>query len=164
MKRTFYYLTVIIGLMICDQVSKSLVHHYVPYGSHMTVIKGFFNISHVHNRGAVFGIFNQSGNSLIFLILTAASLLAFAVVVYFFFKVPASEVTLKFTLSLIIAGALGNSVDRLVRGYVIDFLDFHIYTWHWPSFNVADSCITVGAVLMIYIILFKRGDPCSLCS
>ncbi|MBD3415481.1 MAG: signal peptidase II [Candidatus Aminicenantes bacterium] len=164
MKRTAVYLMIILGLVICDQGSKALVHRSVPYGSHVTVFKGFFNISHVHNRGAVFGIFNQSGNSLIFFILTLASLLAFAVVVYFFIKVPASEVLLKFSLSLIIAGALGNSIDRLTRGYVIDFLDFHVYQWHWPSFNVADSCITIGALLMVYIILFRRDSQCSLCS
>jgi signal peptidase II len=164
MKRTFLYLMIIAGLLICDQVSKNIIHTTVPYGGHITVIKGFFNISHVHNRGAVFGIFNQTGNSFIFYALTLASLAAFAVVVYFFLKVPPSEFLLKFTLSLIIAGALGNSLDRLLRGYVIDFLDFHINNWHWPSFNVADSCITVGAVFMIYLLLFKRGAQCSLCS
>ncbi len=164
MKRTFLYLMIIAGLLICDQVSKSIINKTVPYGGHITVIKGFFNISHVHNRGAVFGLFNQTGNSFIFYVLTAASLAAFAVVVYFFIKVPSSEFLLKFTLSLIIAGALGNSLDRLLKGYVIDFLDFHINNWHWPSFNVADSCITVGAVFMIYLLLFKRGAQCSLCS
>jgi len=164
MKRTFFYLFVIAGLLICDQVSKSIINRTVPYGGGVTIIKGFFNISHVHNRGAVFGIFNQPGNSFIFYALTLASLAAFAVVVYFFLKVPPSEFLLKFTLSLIIAGAMGNSLDRLFRGYVIDFLDFHLNHWHWPSFNIADSCITIGAVFMIYILLFKRGAQCSLCS
>jgi len=164
MKRTFLYLAVIAGLLIGDQVSKSIVNNSVPYGSHVPVIKGFFNISHIHNRGAVFGIFNQTGNSLIFYVLTGASLAAFAIIVYFFIKVPPKEVLLKSTLSLIIAGALGNSLDRLFRGYVIDFLDFHINNWHWPSFNLADSCITVGALFMIYLLLFKRGAQCSLCS
>lgn len=164
MKRTFLYLLIIAGFLICDQVSKGIINSTVPYGSHITVIKGFFNISHVHNRGAVFGLFNQTGNSFIFYVLTGASLAAFAVIVYFFIKVPASEFLLKFVLSLIIAGALGNSLDRLFRGYVIDFLDFHINELHWPSFNVADSCITVGAVFMIYILLFKRGSKCSLFS
>ncbi|HZX11394.1 MAG TPA: signal peptidase II [Acidobacteriota bacterium] len=164
MKRTFLYLMIIAGLLIFDQVSKSIINRAVPYGGHITVIKGFFNISHVHNRGAVFGLFNQTGNSFIFYVLTTASLAAFAVVVYFFIKVPSSEFLLKFTLSLIIAGALGNSLDRLLRGYVIDFLDFHINNWHWPSFNMADSCITIGAVFMIYLLLFKRGAQCSLCS
>ncbi|MFW6124046.1 MAG: signal peptidase II [Acidobacteriota bacterium] len=164
MKRTYLFLMIIAGLLICDQVSKSIINKTVPYGGHITVIKGFFNISHVHNRGAVFGIFNQTGNSFIFYTLTIASLLAFAVIVYFFIKVPASEFFLKFTLSLIIAGALGNSLDRLFRGYVIDFLDFHLNDLHWPSFNVADSCITIGAVFMIYLLFLKRGAKCSLCS
>jgi len=164
MKRTFLYLLIILCLLVCDQVSKSMINHSVPYGSHITVIKGFFNISHVHNRGAVFGVFNQPGNSLVFYVLTIASLAAFAVVVYYFIKVPTSETLLKFSLSLVIAGALGNSLDRLFRGYVIDFLDFHINDLHWPSFNVADSCITIGAVLMVYLLLFRREVKCSLCS
>ncbi len=164
MKRPFLYPLIIVVLVICDQVSKSMINRFVPYGGRIEVIKGFFNISHVRNRGAVFGIFNQSGNSGIFLALTIASLLAFAVVVYYFIKVPPSETLLKSTLSLIIAGALGNSLDRLFRGYVIDFLDFHIRDLHWPSFNVADSCITVGAFLMVYLIFFKRSSQCSLCS
>ncbi len=164
MKRTFLYLFFMAGLLVCDQVSKSIVSHYVPYGGHINVIKGFFNISHVHNRGAVFGIFNRPGNSLIFVILTLASLIAFAVIIYLFIKVPPSERFLKFTFSLIIIGALGNLLDRLLRGHVIDFLDFYINGLHWPSFNMADSCLTIGAVLMAYVLLFKRGDKCFLCS
>ena len=164
MKRTFYYLLFMAGLLICDQVSKSVVSHYIPYGGHVTVIKGFFNISHIHNRGAVFGIFNRPGNSIVFMILTLVSLMAFAVIIYLFIKVPASERFLKFTFSLIIVGALGNLLDRLLRGYVIDFLDFYINGLHWPSFNVADSCLTIGAVLMACALLFKRGDKCFLCS
>ncbi len=98
------------------------------------------------------------------MILTLVSLMAFAVIIYLFIKVPASERFLKFTFSLIIVGALGNLLDRLLRGYVIDFLDFYINGLHWPSFNVADSCLTIGAVLMACALLFKRGDKCFLCS
>jgi signal peptidase II len=67
---------------------------------------------------------------------------------------------MKISLSVILAGALGNLIDRVFRGYVIDFLDFHIKTRHWPSFNVADACITVGAFLLIFILVFKRGKEC----
>jgi len=164
MKRTFLYLYLIAGLLIFDQITKNIINRYVPYGAHVKVIKGFFNISHVHNRGAVFGFFNQSGNSFVFIALTIASLVAFVIMVYYFIKVPEKDASLKFTLSLIIAGALGNSMDRLFRGYVIDFLDFHVHDLHWPSFNVADSCLTIGAVLIIYLIFFKGGIKCTLCS
>jgi signal peptidase II len=164
MKRTFLYLYLIAGLLICDQITKNIINRYVPHGDHIKVIKGFFNISHVHNRGAVFGLFNQSGSSFVFIVLTVASLLAFVIMIYYFIKIPEEDASLKFTLSLIIAGALGNSMDRLFRGYVIDFLDFHIRDLHWPSFNVADSCLTLGAVLLIYLLFFKGGFKCSLCS
>jgi len=110
----------------------------------------------VHNRGAIFGFFNQGGNPLVYLILTLASLTALGLVVYYFVKVPLAERLLKATLSLVLAGALGNLVDRLLRGYVIDFIDIYIGKYHWPSFNVADSCISIGAVFLIYIFFFKK--------
>ncbi len=68
---------------------------------------------------------------------------------------------MKISLSLILAGALGNLIDRVFRGYVIDFVDCYIKKWHWPFFNVADSCITIGALFLIYIFLFKKGTKCS---
>jgi signal peptidase II len=81
--------------------------------------------------------------------------------VYYFLKASPEEKWLKISLSLIIAGALGNFIDRIFKGYVIDFLDVSVRGWHWPSFNVADSCISIGAVLLIYIFLFKRSPTCS---
>jgi len=97
----------------------------------------------------------------VYLLLTFASLIALGLVVYYFFKTPPDEKFLKISLSLILAGALGNFVDRVFKGYVIDFLDVSIKGWHWPSFNMADSCISTGAVLLIFIFLFKRSPTCS---
>lgn len=82
-------------------------------------------------------------------------------VIYYFFKTPSSERLLKVSLSLILAGALGNLIDRVFRGYVIDFLDLYVKGWHWPSFNLADSCISIGALLLIYIFFFKKGPKCT---
>ncbi len=76
--------------------------------------------------------------------------------VYYFIKTPASDGKVKLALSLILAGALGNLVDRVGRGFVIDFLDFYVGRWHWPFFNVADSCITIGALLLILFFVIRR--------
>ncbi len=158
-RRLFYYLFIFI-LLAADQVSKAVIARKIAFLSSKRVIPGFFNLIHIRNRGAIFGSFSQSGNQVVYLLLTLASLCALVLVIYFFLKTPASERFMIFSLSLILAGALGNLADRVFRGYVIDFLDFYIKEWHWPAFNLADSCISLGAVFLFFIILFKRKPKC----
>jgi signal peptidase II len=160
MKKNLPYLVLVFVLVLVDQVSKWLVAGHIPLYSSRTIIPEFFNLTHIHNKGAIFGFFSQSGRRGIFLALAAASFVALALVIIYFFKTSASERGLKLALSLIMAGALGNQVDRVGRGYVIDFIDFHIKNRHWPFFNVADSCITVGAVFLL-ILLLVRKPTCS---
>jgi signal peptidase II len=148
------------GLVALDQVTKNLIARTVDLYESLPVIPGFFNITRIHNRGAIFGTFSQTNNQVVFLLLTAASLAALAMVVYYFVKTPASDKLMKVSLTLIMAGALGNQFDRLVRGHVIDFLDFYVGKAHWPFFNAADSCITIGALLML-VILFRRKPACT---
>jgi signal peptidase II len=160
MRKSLPYLALMAGLVVLDQVAKAVVASKVALYASVPVIKGFFNISRIHNKGAIFGTFSQTDNTLVFALLTAASLAALAFVVYYFLKTPASDKLMKVALTLIMAGALGNQFDRLVRGHVIDFLDFYIGQAHWPFFNVADSCITIGACLMLFT-LFRRKPACS---
>jgi signal peptidase II len=160
MRKYSPYLGLVLALVVVDQVSKWLVARHIPLYSSRTVIPDFFNFTHIHNKGAIFGFFSQSGRPAVFLALTGASFFALALVIYYFFKTSASERSLKLSLSLIMAGALGNQIDRVGRGYVIDFLDFHIQNRHWPFFNIADSCITLGAGLLL-IILVMRKPACS---
>jgi len=161
MKRRFIYLVLIAILLAVDQITKTAISRSInPYGVR-TVIPDFFNLVHVRNKGAIFGIFSNADSSFMFVLLTVFSLAALGLVVYYFIKTPVSEKLMNVSLSLILAGALGNQVDRIMRGYVIDFLDFKFWDWHWPSFNVADSCISTGAVLLIFIFFFKRGPECT---
>lgn len=160
MKKNGLYLLVAALLVVADQVTKSIVARTVDLYESVPVIRGFFNITRIHNRGAIFGTFSQTTNTLVFALLTAASIAALAFVVYFFVKTPSSDVLMKAALTLIMAGAFGNQFDRLVRGHVIDFIDLYVGTAHWPFFNVADSCISIGAVLML-ITLFRRKPACS---
>jgi signal peptidase II len=164
MRRSFPYVLLAAALLAVDQLSKAWLAAVVPHGGIRAVIPGFFNLSHVHNRGAIFGFMNRSGSPAVILLLSMVALGALGLVIYYFVKIPNGEKLLKFTMTLILAGALGNQVDRIFRGYVIDFLDFYIGSYHWPSFNVADSCITVGAGLLVFIFFFKKGSKCSLCS
>jgi len=160
MKKNAPYFVLALVLVVVDQVTKAIVAGHVALYRSIPVIPGFFNITRIHNKGAIFGTFSQAGNSLVFVLLTAASLAALGFVVYYFFKTPATDRLMKIALALIMAGALGNQFDRLVRGHVIDFLDFYVGKAHWPFFNVADSCITIGACLMLFT-LFRRKPACS---
>jgi len=160
MKKHGLYALLMIGLVVLDQVTKSLIARSVELYESVPVIPRFFNITRIHNRGAIFGTFSQTNNQIVFVLLTAASLAALALVVYYFFKTPDTDRLMKVSLTLILAGALGNQFDRLIRGHVIDFLDFYVGRAHWPFFNVADSCITIGAFLML-ITLFRRKPACS---
>jgi signal peptidase II len=160
MRRNAPYFLFILVMIALDQAAKFVISQTVELYESRAVIPGFFNITRIHNRGAIFGAFNQSNNQVVFIALTAASLLALGLVVFYFFKTPASDRLMKISLALIMAGALGNLLDRLTRGFVIDFLDVHIRNSHWPFFNVADSCISVGAVLML-LIFFRRKPACT---
>lgn len=161
MKKNAVFLVIILLFFAADQASKIAVAREVPLYSSLKVIPGFFNITHIHNKGAIFGAFSQTENRFILVLLPAASLLALGLVVYYFVKTPPAERLMKTSLSLILAGALGNLTDRIFRGYVIDFLDFYIGRNHWPFFNVADSCITVGAAFLIVNLLFQRKRTCT---
>jgi len=160
MRKNLPYLVFILFFLLLDQATKWLVAREIPlYGSRM-VIPGFFNLTHIRNKGAIFGFFSNSGNRLVSLALVAAALIALGLVLYYFVKTPASERGMKLSLALILSGALGNQVDRVARGYVTDFLDLYVRNRHWPFFNVADSCITIGAVLL-FIMILTRKPACS---
>jgi len=161
MRRRIFYFLFIFLMLIIDQVSKLFVTQKIPLYSSLNIIPGFFNLTHIHNRGAIFGFLSRSGSQLVYYLLMLASLVAFGLVVYYFFKTSPQERFLEISLSLILAGALGNLMDRIFRGYVIDFVDLYLRKWHWPAFNAADASVSIGAVFLIFILLFKRRSKCS---
>ena len=156
MKRNIPYYLLIVLLVALDQGAKMIIVRTIRFYSSIPVITGFFSLTHIHNKGAIFGMFNQTDGPLITIVLTAASLIALGMVIVYFFKTPASEKWMKISLSLILAGALGNLTDRVFRGYVIDFLEFYVKRYHWPTFNVADSCISIGALLLVIVFFTRR--------
>ena len=105
----------------------------------------------VHNTGAAFGL--GAKWSMSFFVVT--SILAIGLVVYLLVRLKPEERIPRWALILILSGAIGNLIDRIRQGYVVDFLDFYFKTHHWPAFNVADSCITVGAALFFLDLLMK---------
>ena len=160
MRKNLPYALVVVGGVVLDQITKAIVAAAIPHLTSRPVIPGFFNLTVVHNRGAIFGLGSRTSSPALTAVLMAAALAALGLVVYYFLKTPPNERLTKVALSLILAGALGNQVDRIIRGYVVDFLDFYVRGQHWPFFNVADSCISVGAVLLI-ISLVRRKPACT---
>lgn len=141
-------------VLVLDQVTKLAVIDSLVAYQDVIPLTGFFNLVHVHNTGAAFSLFaDQPGWQRGFFI--AVALVATAVLTYLLRK-PHDHALFPAALSLILGGAVGNLVDRVLYGHVIDFLDFHLGTWHWPAFNVADAAITLGAGLLIWD-SFRKG-------
>ena len=147
---------VIIGFIIAmDQVTKLLIKSNLDLYEKVDIIKGFFQLKYVTNSGAVWGIFSRTPHEFIPKIITGLSIIALLIVIYYFLKIEASCKTELVALSFIMGGALGNNIDRIFQGFVVDFLEFYISKYHWPTFNVADFFISSGVILLI--IAFWRG-------
>ena len=110
----------------------------------------FFNLTFVVNYGFAFGFLNSpSLNQII------VSTVILSIIIYFLYLlIKTQDRVFKICLVLILSGALGNFIDRIFRGYVVDFIDIYVFNYHWPAFNIADSCISVGFVILIFNILF----------
>jgi signal peptidase II len=150
------HLVVALAAIALDRITKNLIEHLLPTGNAITVIPGFFQITHVHNRGAAFGLFSESTSEWRSVLLIGFSTLALAVIAYLLWKSDHALPTTAYGLSLILGGAMGNLWDRMVHGQVTDFLHFYIGSYIWPDFNVADSCIVVGAVMLMIEIVFAK--------
>jgi signal peptidase II len=156
MRRQAPFLALILGIIALDQIVKAWVAATIPLYSVKTVIPGFFDLTHIRNSGAIFGLMSRSGNRGVTLAIAGLSLAALGMVGYYFIRTPASQRFAKWSLALILGGALGNQVDRLFRGSVVDFAELHVGRFHWPTFNLADSCITIGAVSLIAVLVLRR--------
>jgi signal peptidase II len=148
-------------LMICswilfvDQWTKYVVQQRLSLYQRVEVIHGFFNLTHVRNPGGAFGIFGGERGGIGTLLFVIFSLVAIGIILFLFTKVRLDEKNLPFSLSLVLSGAIGNLIDRLRYGEVVDFLDFHLSSFHWPAFNIADSAICFGIGLIAFELLSR---------
>jgi signal peptidase II len=122
----------------------------------ITVIPGFFSLTHIHNPGGAFGFLAQQDASIRVWIFLVASTAAIFFIFLFYRQIPKTHPILSAGLALIFGGAIGNLIDRLRFGKVVDFLDFYVGALHWPAFNVADSAITVGVAVFLVHIVFRK--------
>lgn len=159
LQKKYYILLLTVLPLILDIITKYLIKTSLQLGESIPVIKGFFNIVYVLNPGAAFSILHDMNEAYrrTFFISIASIVL---VMLFIFFLKEKRPVTLAGT-ALIMSGALGNLIDRINIGKVVDFLDFYVKSYHWPAFNVADICVTVGAGLLILDIIFltKKQEP-----
>ncbi len=145
-------------LIILDQITKIAITSTFVYGESMPVTP-FFNLVLVYNKGAAFSFLaSETGWQRHFF--TVVGIAASVFIIYLMKKNP-GERLLSWALTLILGGAIGNVIDRVLYGHVIDFLDVYIGTWHWPAFNIADSAICIGAVLFVYDELRRGKKPAS---
>jgi len=141
-----FALTAIISLIL-DQVSKIYIDSHFAIGESRQVISSFFHITYVRNPGAAFGMLSDSAIRLPFFL--SISVIASVAILWYARRVAAEKQWQLMSLGLILSGALGNFIDRIRLGEVIDFIDVHWYNYHWPAFNIADSAICVGVGIML---------------
>lgn len=143
-------------VLILDQVTKMIVAKMIHLNDAVTVIPGFFRISHVLNRGAAFSLFADIRSPLAPLGLLLFSMVVMTVIVVLLAKAKRVFNRTYIGLALILGGAFGNFLDRLLLGSVVDFLAFQLGSYHWPDFNLADSAIVVGSGLLLLDVALQR--------
>ena len=150
-------LTIVAGLVVLlDQISKALILRHLPRHHSIPIIAGLFDITHIRNPGGAFGLMASMSPTVRTVVFLFISSLAVGLILYFYTKTPRSQPLLATGFALIFGGAIGNLIDRVRMGIVIDFLDVYVGKYHWPAFNIADSAITVGIFIFGFHLLFKK--------
>ena len=149
------YLIGAFGIYLVDQATKAWAVRTHRHGHDVTLIKGFFDLIYTENPGIAFGHLQEGGSfgRWFFVALAIAAAIA---VFYYFLRTPRNDDRVLGACSLLLAGIVGNLTDRARLGYVIDFIALHAGSYHWPTFNVADASITLGAVLLAWDMIFSH--------
>lgn len=148
------YLLASIGIYLVDQASKAWAVRVLRTGDEYTIISGFLDFIYTENRGIAFGQLQEGGSFGRWFFVALAGVAAVGVLIYFL-RTPRDDDRLLGACALLLAGIVGNLTDRARFGYVIDFIVLHVGSWHWPTFNVADASITIGALLLAYDLIFE---------
>jgi len=155
LKHKYLWVGSIIGIvLVLDQITKYVVEARIPLHDTIPVIPGFFNLTHVRNKGAAFGVLANLPDfwrSAFFITVTVVALVAIGVLIW-----KTHERLSVTAFSLIAAGAAGNVIDRIRYGEVVDFIQWYVKSLYWPSFNVADSAISIGVALLAVEMLFNK--------
>lgn len=149
------YLAIAGGVFLIDQTTKAWAVQRLRFGGDMPVVSGFLNFAYAENTGVAFSMLDDHGTTGRWG-LSIVALIAGTLVIYFFWRTPRSDDRILGALSLLLAGIIGNVVDRIRLGFVVDFIDVQFGSWHYPTFNVADMAIVIGAALLIIDMLLSK--------
>ena len=150
-------LAIAAAVAIIDRITKRFIMHRLPEGHAHTIIPGILRITHVLNTGAAFSMFSDSRTVAVRYGLVLFSVVAIFIILAMLWRARHTFTLTSVALALILGGAIGNVYDRIRYHFVVDFIEVHIFHYHWPDFNVADSCIVIGACLL-FIEIF-RSQP-----
>lgn len=155
-----YVLLALIGgsTIIFDQITKRMIQNRFELHESVVIIDGFFSLTYIVNPGAAFGFMASQSETFRAIFFLIVSIIALTILVIFFRQTPSDDRYSLVALSLLFGGAIGNMIDRVRLGVVVDFLDFYIGGSHWPAFNVADSAITIGVSIMMLTLFFDKKD------
>ncbi len=154
LRSVFYWYALATAVVALDQWTKALALRLLEYAEPV-VVSGFFNLTLLYNKGAAFSLLSDAGGWQHWLFSGIALVVAVLISVWLY-RLPARARLEPLALALVLGGAIGNLIDRLRFGHVVDFIQLHYRELYWPAFNIADSAITVGAVLLFFLLL--RGD------
>lgn len=152
-RRSGFYLWIAGGIVVLDQITKAAVERYLELHESRTIVEGLARLTHVQNRGAAFGILSDADLPYQSVLFSVVSIVALGAIAVYAWKLPVASRLPRTALALIMGGAIGNLLDRVRLGYVIDYVDVYWGRHHWPAFNVADSAISIGVALLVLDIL-----------
>jgi signal peptidase II len=154
-KKYWVLLIICVWIVFVDQWTKDAVQQRLALHQSVEVIHGFFNLTHVRNTGGAFGILGGEKRAMGSIFFVVVSLIAIGTLLFLFIKLKDDEEILSLSFSLVMSGAIGNLIDRLLYGEVVDFLEFYLSSFHWPAFNIADASVCLGVGLMVFELLVK---------
>ena len=143
-----------LAVVAADRVTKILLDRTTELGWHRSIIPGFLNLVHARNRGVAFSIFADSESPWLRAALIVLALGAVTLFAWMLATGRAGTRAERWGFALVLGGAMGNVLDRILYGSVLDFLDFYVRDWHWPAFNVADACLSIGVTLIFWEMIF----------
>ncbi|HZE20727.1 MAG TPA: signal peptidase II [Desulfobaccales bacterium] len=152
-RKYFIFVVLLVAGLALDQVTKALVAQRLPLGSQVPLIPAFLNLVHIQNQGAAFGMLSGWPPYYTWWFFVAVSVVVLTVLGYLLWRLPEDHWPAALGYSLILTGALGNLIDRIRLGAVVDFIDVYWRSYHWPAFNVADSLVCVGAAILVWVII-----------
>lgn len=147
-----------VTIIVIDQVTKLSIMQSMRLHESIPIVQDFFSLTYIRNPGAAFGLLAGSSNAFRMVFFGVTSLIALGLLGTILFRLPEKDWVGQLSIAGVLGGAIGNLIDRLRYGEVIDFLDVYVNSYHWPAFNVADSAISVGVVFLIIHFAFEKKD------